>query len=329
MKIENSLIKTALFGALQIPEGNGILMPRRFTDKQFEYFIKTENYIHKLWKGRSGAGINLDFLTDSEDVNLKVRCFSAGPHPFCYFDVYIDGILKKHIGYTKKDADKEVEISLKLNNQKKRITIYFPTFFGVDILDFNINDGAFFEPAKKECKIMFFGDSITQGYITPFPSLTYTNIVARSLNADCVNQGIGAGVFNENDLDKNFPYVPDTVIVAYGTNDWTHNRNIEMEASIYLDKLIKIYPKSKIYVILPIWRCSYKIYEEHTTVTFDEMHDNLKCACEKFKKVTVIDGRTLVPHLPEFFNPDGTHPNELGFLHYGENLLKIIRENEK
>lgn len=41
--------------------------------------------------------------------------------------------------------------------------------------------------------------------------------------------------------------------------------------------------------------------------------------------VTVLDGFTLVPHLPEYFL-DNLHPNCLGMELYGRNLVDFIRK---
>ena len=40
-----------------------------------------------------------------------------------------------------------------------------------------------------------------------------------------------------------------------------------------------------------------------------------------FDNVEVVEGMTLVPHLPEFFADGYLHPNDSGFLLYGHNLL--------
>lgn len=43
------------------------------------------------------------------------------------------------------------------------------------------------------------------------------------------------------------------------------------------------------------------------------------------QNVTVLDGFTLVPHLPEYFL-DNLHPNCLGMELYGRNLVDFIRK---
>lgn len=323
MIIEFSELKKAFSGAVDFIEKNGCLCPRRFTKKQFDHFVDTENYIHKLWKGKSCSGMDIDFYTDSEYLKLDTFCYTASSQSYCYFDVYVDGKHHYSCGYDAAE-NTDFEVFTKLPSGYKRVTVYLPCLFGVDIKSFELSENSGFEPYKKTRKLLFLGDSITQGYTAEHPSLTYTSIVSRGLNAEGVNHGIGANVFNDKDLDPDLPYSPDIIFVAFGTNDWTHNRDIKTESQKYLSELIKIYPHSKIYVILPIWRGRLSEHEAKTTVTFSEMHDILKCACEDFAKVRIIDGRDLVPNDPKLFRPDTTHPNENGFNYYGNELLKAI-----
>ena len=114
--------------------------------------------------------------------------------------------------------------------------------------------------------------------------------------------------------------------MAYGTNDWTHNRDIKAEAGKFLKKLTEIYRSAKIYVILPIWRGRLDEHEQKTIITFDRMHEILENTCKDFENVTVIDGRELVPNDMSHFRADKTHPTEEGFHYYGNNLLKELKK---
>ena len=327
MKIENNELKKALFGALRTEEKDERLRMYRFTKKQVDYFIETENYIHKLLKSRATSCMNIDFYTDSEKLTFDGLGIHASGQILCYIDVYVDGLLTGHFGYEAKE-NRDINFSMDLKLGRKRITIYLPCLFGVEISNFELSDGAAFEPAKKDRKFMFFGDSITQGYITEFPSLCYANVAARHFNAECVNQGVGAGLYDVNDLDENIPYDPDTVFVAYGTNDWVHERDMTKFAKEYYKKLSQIFPKAKIYAILPIWRENTKEKEKTTNLKIEEFRGILRGVCESFENITVIDGMELVPHYMDFFCPDGTHPNTLGCIYYGNELAKKIKKLE-
>ena len=327
MKIENNELKKALFGAFRTDEKNGALRMYRFTEKQVEYFEETENYIHKAMKSRATAGMTFDFYTDSEMIGIEATGTRASGQSYCYIDVYVDGEISGHFGFVDREP-KKYSFSMELKPGRKRVTVYLPCLFGVEISNFELSDNASFESVTKDKKFMFFGDSITQGYITEYPSMSYPNIFSRHFDGECVNQGIGAGLFDANDLDDDFPYKPDKVFVAYGTNDWYHSIDVKITAKAYYERLCRIFKDSEIYAIIPIWRVNYKEKEEITNMKFFDFREELIKVCEQFERVTVIDGFELVPHDAKYFCPDGTHPNTDGLTEYGENLVKKINEIE-
>jgi len=327
MKIENNELIKALSGALRTEEKDGALRMFRFTEKQCEYFAATENYIHKPMKSRATAGMNFDFYTDADSISIEAIGTRASGQSYCYIDVYVDGEIAGHFGFIDRET-KKFSFSMELKQGRKRVAVYLPCLFGVEISNFELSDGAAFEPVKKDKKFMFFGDSITHGYITEYPSLSYPNIVSRYFDAECVNQGVGAGLFDANDLDEDFPYKPDKVFVAYGTNDWYHSIDVKITAKEYYEKLCRIFKDSKIYAIIPIWRVNYKEKEEITNMKFFDFREELTKICEQFENVTIIDGFELVPHDDEYFCEDGTHPNTKGLVSYGEQLVKKVLEND-
>ena len=328
-RIEYKILKPAIFGSVNTYEEDGVLKLRRFTKKQLEHFDATLNYINKPKKSKASSGMNIDFYTDSTVLEIDLNCYVASSQNPCFIDIYVDGIMEGHFGYKAKE-DGKINARLELGEGKKQVTIWLPCLFEANMVDFRLDDGAVFEPAKKDCNVLFLGDSITQGYTSEFPSLTYTNIITRKLNAHSINHGIGAGLFDASDLDEDFPFEPDKIFVAYGTNDWYHSgdRDLPQNANAFYQKLCRLYPNAQIYAILPIWRGNLVEKGKNATMSFEEMHVLLADICKNYN-VTVIDGMELTPHYEGFFLPDLTHPNEMGFLHYGENLYKAIRKENK
>jgi len=326
MRIEYEILKKAVFGIVDSFEENGSIVLRRFTKKQIAFFDETENYIHKSRKGKSSSCMNIDFYTDSVSLKIDFDCIVASSQPPCYADLYIDGVLINHFGYNAKE-NREFTLHADMGKGMKRVTVWLPCLFDAHIKEFCLDDGAEFRPAKKDTNILFLGDSITQGYTTVFPSLTYSNVYARERNANCVNQGIGAALFDKENLDPELPFSPDKVFVAYGTNDWTHSdeRDFEFYANEYIEKICEIYPDIPKYVILPIWRGNLEEKGKNAVMSFSEMRTLLAKICERYD-VSVIDGMKLVPNCPDFFMPDQTHPNEMGAMHYGYNLLKEVQK---
>lgn len=329
-KIENELLKQAIFGAVEFCEEDGALKMHRFTKKQREYFAETENWILKPLKAPANANMVLDFYTDSTQFDFEADCEPASRKNLCNFDIYVDGTMVDNFGYESAEP-RTVKYTRTFKPGTKRITLYLPCLAAAAIKGVWLDDDASFEPAKRDRKLMFVGDSITQGYVSGYPSLTYAGIVMTGLNAESVNQGIGGNVFDADDLDPDLPYNPDTIFVAYGTNDWTQNLDYKENAEKYLDKLKGIYPNAKIYLVLPVWRAYAKErrIEKNLPVPFEQVHIDLEHIAGKYQNVRVVNGLDLIPHVRETLCEDGVHPNVFGFIFYGQELLKRVLADEK
>lgn len=319
MKLNKIELKNIIFGAINIKENDDYLIFRRFTDELIEYYKNTSDTFYT--RSLSSAGMTMDFETDSNFLAFNYKCYPGSSQPFFSIDVYSDDTL---IFHTEKELTSEYEDSLHidLNKGTKRVTVYFSNLFGIALKNVEFSDNAKVTPLKKERKIIFFGDSITQGYISKYPSLSYANLVTKALNAECLNQGIGGDCFNAENLVENPDFNPDTVFVAYGTNDWNQGKDIEKNAKEYFDKLTVMYSYAKIYVLLPLWRGKPGL---NNKMPFDKMREILNSVCKKYEALTVIDAFDFIPHYPAFFAPDILHPNELGFTMYAKEILKCVK----
>ncbi|MBP3540976.1 MAG: SGNH/GDSL hydrolase family protein [Clostridia bacterium] len=150
-------------------------------------------------------------------------------------------------------------------------------------------------------------------------SHTYVSVANRLLNYDILNQGIGGYVYDKNTMTPMEGYQPDKIIIAMGTNQFDCETMTDVEE--YYQCLQKVYGDTPVLCVTPLWRGDRP-----------EGHDVLVRFCENVKKiagqypnVTVVDGFTLVPHLPEYFL-DNLHPNCLGMELYGRNLVNAIRK---
>ena len=336
MKVVTTIQK-AIYGAERIcvKEKSDWITPSRFSEKQIRTFSKkpslTAGFGREsfLLHSVATAGITLDFLTDSTSLAFEYRGFAAANRQICWFDILVNGRLFYHTG---KNGQPSVagKVSLTLPKGENRITVYFPCLYKGEIRNLSIDDGSSFIPAfeeKAHKRILFVGDSITQGYATPYSSLTYTNILARKLHAECLNQGIGGAIYNHTDLDDSLSFSPDIIVTAYGTNDWFWRRDIETTSQEYYQRLVEIYPEAKIYALLPIWRGDSEELELFSRRSFMEHREVIRKAAEMWGNVTVIDTIDFVPHDATFFEDRALHPNELGFLLYADALVEAIQSN--
>ena len=322
MKISNECLAKALFGAVRIEEDEGWLRPSRFSKRQLERRAGEDGY---LLRARSASCMTIDFYTDATQLDFDYRVRIGSGKKLCFFDIRVDDRLMFHTG--KMDILEDAgHIAFAMSEGMKRVTVYLPCLYETKIGNFCLNDGAVFEPVKKEKKILFLGDSITQGYSSDCPSLCYANHIVRKYDAICVNQAIGGSMFNEDYLDDEILPDADMVLVAYGTNDWAKGVELERNATAYMNKLIGLYPDSRVYMILPIWRKDQDRAE--AVMTFDEARQVVKRVGERIPGVTVIDSIDFVPHDSVYYEDGRVHPNDIGYMYYAEALGKSLDEYE-
>lgn len=321
MKIMPKELASAVSGALRINENSGYLSFDRFTDKQFEVAKEKESDVLHT---KSDSGVKIEFVTNSEKLKFSYTPYLASGSTECFIDVYIDGIMKFHIGENPIKSERH-NVSLDLGNGRKRIAMYLPCLFYVEIGDFAIDDGSIFEPVSHNRKLLVLGDSITQGCNAIFPSQSYPNLLGADFDAEVVNQGISGDSYRPERLDEDLPYNPDTVFVAYGTNDWGANVFDEQKIKAYYKKLTVLYPTQKIYVLLPIWR----VTEDGRYDSFLRSREIIAGICGEYENISVIDTIDFVPHYPDFFYDGTLHPNDMGFIYYAKGIVKAVREIEK
>ena len=171
----------------------------------------------------------------------------------------------------------------------------------------------------KDIKVLWLGDSITQGFGPLRSGHTYVSVANRLLNYDIINQGIGGYVYDKNILMQMGDYKPDKIIIAMGTNQFGTETMQDIEE--YYERLKAIYADTPVLVVTPIWRGDVE-NGEPTLISFC---NKLKAICEKYSNITIVDGFKLVPHLEEYFL-DKLHPNCLGGEIYGRNLVREIEK---
>ena len=317
-----SQLKPLFEGVASFVEENGYLKLYRYTHKQLNFYKKTSERNH-LRAGAS-SGIVLDFLTNTTSLSLECKTLRASSLQMGFVDIYVDGKLTVHEG--KNDADEnEIVINITMPKGDKRLTIYFPCLFSTQVKKFSIDENSYIKKVEKDKKFFFVGDSITQGYISEFPSLTYSNLIGNKFNAEILNQAIGGEFYDKNHLDETLKYRPDIIFVAYGTNDWNSEKDILTNASEYFEKLTTLYPNAKIINILPIWRTDITAKNKIKKYSFNAAREYIKSVCEKYENIIVLDGFDYVPHFQNFFF-DHVHPNELGYKYYADSLEKDLKK---
>jgi hypothetical protein len=317
-------IKSVTFGAISITEENDGIHFLRSTQKQIDAWTALKSDIGH--RATMCTGIRLDFHTNS-------GFFRFGTSSGKKYELYVDGLFREYFDMDEIES-KEACVVLNEPNypivNEHRVTLYLPAHDVAGVLSYvELEDGATIVPHKFDTKMLFIGDSITQGWAADRDSLSYANRVSRYFNAESIINGNGSAYFHDTTFDvPNFE--PNTVIVALGTNDFDHFKSKDemvYHADAYLKNVAQAYGKTaKLFYISPIWRGDLA-KRERAVGTFDECRKTL-AEIAVSHGFTHIDGLTLVPHSPEFFWDKFIHPNNVGFGIYAENLIKEILKHQ-
>lgn len=324
MKLNNEQIKSITHGVLDLNK-DGIVF-NRFLKEQYKAF--EDEYVEWLIRAKSSAGVSFDFITDSDYFAMRYIFDKGSSKDFGCFDIYIDRVMVNHKHFDITDE----YLGFEIPKGEHRVTIYFPWTFETKLNEVYLSDNSIIKEVTHDRKILAIGDSITQGYISEYPSLSYASIVGFDLDVELVNQGIGGYYFNPDSLTDNLnKFNFDLVTLAYGTNDYVRcecKYEFIEHAKSYIDKLLGIFEKDRILAILPIYRADNDYHNEvrnlYKEYKFEESISILKSIYDQYG-IQYIE-EVGIPHLNEFYAPDGTHPNEFGFQIYGKNVSNRIKK---
>ena len=312
MIISNEQLKKIYRGAYFFAETeDGYLQSFQYSKAQMDYFAGAFDF----WYDRcmASSAKTLEFTTEATKISFDYKIIWTGSPDS--FELCVDGLITD-IVYVK-DIKAEGSISFTLEGGKKNVIIYLPADATVLIKNFESNMDVV--PVEKGEKVLWLGDSITQGFGPLRSAQTYVSVANRLLGYDIINQGIGGYVYDKKSLMIMEGYRPNKIIVALGTNQYGTESMKDIEE--YYEVLTDIYKDIPVLCITPIWRGD-NLNGLPTLISFC---NKLKDIVKKYKTVTVVDGFKLVPHLPEYFL-DKLHPNQLGSEVYGRNLVEAIKE---
>jgi lysophospholipase L1-like esterase len=314
MKLTFEDIKKITIGSIKTVETEKGIEFFKCTEKQIEAFKAKSEGFYK--RSLATTGIRLDFVTNSEFVEFVV---GEG-----HYELFVDELLVKQ--YT---SEEDIADKYELDGKEHRVTLYLPCHEWGVVKSLSLSDGAEFKRPKFDTKILFIGDSITEGYNSGKDSMCFSHVVSRHFNADSLIQAVGGAYYDVTTFDADVDFEPDTVFVAYGTNDWGMYKDYDLfykNLCEHLDLLLERYKGKKFYGITPIWRVNVN-EEKEIGVTFAELREVIRKELEK-RGIIHLDGYKMVPHSAEYFE-DNVHPNAEGFYQYSINILKEIDRASK
>jgi len=296
----------------------------RFTKAQEQAYLDggNEGFCKKI---TATAGVRLAFRTDASAFSFDYDFSIGSSRRYAWFDVYVNGQMTEHFGSSGSSV-LGGRARITLPEGKKTVELYFPWTYRTVLSNVELKDATLLEGISRKHTMLTFGDSITQGYDAVYPSLSYASLLARLMDADAINKGIGGEIFFPALLEEPDALDPDFVTVAYGSNDWSHKTYEDTKARCraFYTRLSELYPNARIFAITPIWRADGMRTTTQFGAPATEVDALIREACADLPNITVINGWTFVPGRSEFYADLRLHPNDLGFGLYAQNLYAEI-----
>ncbi|MBQ3064525.1 MAG: SGNH/GDSL hydrolase family protein, partial [Clostridia bacterium] len=303
-------IKKITVGAVRLWEEADGFHFSSMTEKQLAAFLKLSEEL--CTNAAATTGIRLDFTTDSSYLAYASLTDAK-------YEVRVDGMLVA----THAKVGETNRIDLPADGKSHRVELFLPAHGTPGALAYvELADGAAFARHVYDRKLLIIGDSITQGYNSEFDCLSYANRLADHYNAESIIQGTGGAYYDITTLER-LDFAPDTVFVAYGTNDankFATLAEIEARCRAYLTALLPMYEGARVIVITPPWRMNEADLKPYGHVSL--VAERIKGVADELG-LTVIDGMKMIPKSPAFM-ADCYHPNALGFAEYAHNLIKAL-----
>lgn len=297
-----------------LPQEGGYTSFSRYSASQREYLKFNDFfYVRTTFDG----SITLEFTTEATEFGFDYKILNVSSKDT--FDLYID----EKLFCQNKVAEIAAEgtMRFKLCGEGKKVVLYFPIDADVAVKNFYANSACF--PVKKGEKVLFIGDSITQGYGTFETGRTFVNVANRIFGYELLNQSVGGYYFDKNTLERLDKFSPEKVFIAMGTNlcYWDDKEKYVAE---FFEKLPSVYGYVPVAVITPLWRNDFPdAYEK-----VGEVSGLIEKYSRGMNNVKIIKGDEMIPHDEKYFF-DKLHPNADGATFFGKNLARTIIQRTK
>ena len=311
MELTLSQLQQFTAGTASIEQINGVIRFRRFTHRQIHAFgAMSEDFYPRA---RATTGCRIDFHTDSGTLTVETAGMGK-------YEVMVDALPRFRF-----DTEKPEKLTMDLGPGEKRVTIVLPSHCEGMLSAVHVADGASLRPHEYKRRLLFIGDSITQGWDSHWDCLSFAWQATTCLDADSMILGVGGSFFCSATLED-VGFSPDAVIIAYGTNDLFHFGSLaafHQACREYLDTVKVQYPGTKVFCITPLWRADAG---DASIGTLDDIRSVIAAEASGHG-FTVINGSEMVPHVPEFYADQYLHPNDLGFSIYAKNLVHALDQH--
>jgi lysophospholipase L1-like esterase len=288
-----------------------------------------------VWNlGLSPSGARIRLRTNSTRLAIRLEYPSppnmTNMHAFGQtgVDLYLDGVYHGS-AIAPKDAapGKTVEHVYfeGLPRATREVLLYLPLYKAVNVLGIQLDDDAQIAPPRRFAvakPVVFYGTSITQGGCASRSGMSYQAILGRQLNIDFVNLGFSGNGKGEPVVAK---MTAEIDAAAFVLDFAGNNPTVESLKEVYEPFLATVrarHPNTPIIAITPIARSREDARTAGQRAHIREVVTAKIAAGDK--RLTLVDGLSLLgPHQLDGL-VDGGHPNDLGFQWMADGLAPVI-----
>lgn len=286
----------------------------RFSEEQYKYLSENNDFrIRSL----CSPNIAINLIPRSElRLIFSIEEFARDP---VNVDIYMDKIFLKHIEYG--NRKKQIEVLIEKEFVGKPLKIFLSNTSTWRIKEVK----GLYDTLENTYKasILAFGDSITQGMETDYPSFTFMNLFHRE-GFDIKNQSVGGMIFDHK-LPQLCNVSCENIFIGLGTNDILSDKNIDEvkgEIDLYFKLINEKFFDKNVVVLSPI-----PILKPSLEKRFTEIETSIIRVLKNYPKFKLVKGRDIFPADSKFYYDGDIHPNELGnFLIY-YSLKDLWRKN--
>jgi len=273
-------------------------------------------------RARCPAGVVIEMKTDASAVHIHMRV-RGGARPYATVDAVVENCLVSSVHSNQIEGDLRGILDLPPCDRARLVQIYLPHSAAANLVSMDLVEANSVEPIEPARTLLALGDSITQGMDAVHPSQTYAAIAARQLRMGLQNYAIGGAVFARESFPKPPMMNPDLITIAYGTNDFTEGRSVDM-ARGYLEQVRVLFPDTPIAVLMPLWRMNGDVegWRNSSGMSISDYRNSLHSIVDELN-FQVIEHQWLLPAVTSLYI-DGLHPCDVGHSILGMNLANRL-----
>ncbi|WP_254705570.1 GDSL-type esterase/lipase family protein [Streptomyces vilmorinianum] len=274
-------------------------------------------------------GVRVEFTAapGTRAVELRYRADAGGELPHCF--ALWQGL--RCVGEVFTEPVEEQSVVLRLPSQGGPFTVYVPEHRAPVVLGLRAHGGSV-APLPRRPRWLVHGDSITEGWWSTRPALSWPATAGRALGVDAVNLGYAGGARGELPLAEQLAGLPGELItLAFGTNCWSavpSSASLLYETTRAFVTLVRRgHPDTPLLVLSPVLRPEAETTRNALGATLDDLrtameHAGRDLAAEGDERLLVLSGRALLG--PEDL-ADGLHPDDRGHARMAAAVADALR----